>query len=99
SISSLPVTGAACCFTFSVILIPALRSMPAPTGGQTVQVMCTPLQTFPGFCDTDRGFHIRYPSDQTASLCRASQVPSRISVRYGAFPWSKSGHSCDTGGG
>ncbi len=20
---------------------------------------------FPGFCDTDRGFHIRYPSDQT----------------------------------
>ncbi len=26
-----------------------------------LQVMCTPLQTFPGFCDTDRGFTFVIP--------------------------------------
>ena len=86
SISSPPETGGLICFTLSVMVIPAVLSTPAPTGPLTCRVTGTPLQMPHGFCDTDRGFHARHPSDQTASLCRASPVRSRTARECGVFP-------------
>src|SRR5690606_38568465 len=86
SISSLPDVGAAEGLVFSVIVIPAELSVPAPTGGQTGLVRCIPPQRPRGSCDTDREFRAHHPSDQTASPCRASPVRYRTARECGVFP-------------
>src|SRR5690606_4287072 len=78
SISSLPDVGAAEGLVFSVIVIPAELSVPAPTDGQTGLVRCIPPQRPPGSCETDRKVLGHHPCDHQASHCRASPFRCRI---------------------